>query len=368
MTLAAAGGMRDAAEVGPPALRSAARLTFDSPIPACLVWGDAGAQIHNEPFAALCRRHLATTENADWKAKWPAAAQALERALAGHAVIVRLESWRDETPAPQRCSLTCSCTPVRDERGVPVGAMMSVFESFSIAELDTARHDLDALNYTLSHDLHSPIRTLGELAKILRELDRQAAPGDVDAFVTHLATGTAKLDHRVAALVKFARVSRQPLRYSNVNMAHLVETIHTRLAGRYPSHREALVVGELPAVAGDEELLGQAIEALLANAFKFTRHCGIPRVEIDAVRESDQIVYSVADNGVGFDMKFASKLFGLFQRLHSETEFEGIGVDLALAKRIIERHGGSLQATARPREGATFRFTLPALALPREPT
>jgi light-regulated signal transduction histidine kinase (bacteriophytochrome) len=148
-----------------------------------------------------------------------------------------------------------------------------------------------------------------------------------------------------------------------VSVQTLVEEI---LAERRRNSEDArpvnVVVGKLPETTGDTELIRQVFFNTISNAFKFTRHVEHPHIEIGGQRQENQSAYFVTDNGAGFDMKYAAKLFSLFQRLHSEAEFEGIGLSLALTKRIVERHGGRIWAEASKGSGASFHFTLPAVS------
>jgi signal transduction histidine kinase len=363
MTCAAERGERDLGDC-PPALRTIASFTIASPLPACLAWGNAQAEICNEPFRELCRSHIQPGPDknpANWRLLWPAAAAALERALAGEAASARQTSWHRAEPAPRRQELSFTAVPVRDEDGITDGVLITVVDVSAAAELERADRDLDALNYALSHDLHSPINTLQELVRILAAEDDPLPPAEAKAFLGHLAAGTAKLSRRVDGLVRLARVSRKPLVYRRVDMANLVASLCERLSLARPGTRVGYIVGQLPPAMGDADLLAEAFEHVLSNAFKFTRGAPQPHIEIGSREEADRIVYFIADNGTGFDMKSAGKLFGLFQRLHTEAEFDGAGVGLALARRIVERHGGTLQGTAARQQGATFSIALPAL-------
>lgn len=228
------------------------------------------------------------------------------------------------------------------------------------ARLKRLQDDLDSLNYIVAHDLHAPLRTMQEIGRLLLDNPDAPLPEDTRALVQHLAQGTAKLCARTEQLAHFARVTRQPLKTQRVRIADLVSSITAELASREEHRHVEVVMGTLPDAMGDFGLIRELFVHLISNAFKFTRPTAVPRIEIGGVRESGQVTYHVRDNGVGFDMKYASRLFGLFQRLHSEAQFEGLGAGLAIAKRIVERHGGDLRAEATAPGGATFTFRLPA--------
>jgi light-regulated signal transduction histidine kinase (bacteriophytochrome) len=140
----------------------------------------------------------------------------------------------------------------------------------------------------------------------------------------------------------------------------MTDKLVAELRAAKPDRQIEVVAEELPPAEADFELLRMVWQHLLANAFKFTRHAAQPRIELSGKRQGHHIVYCVKDNGVGFDPKYARRLFGLFQRMHTEEEFEGLGAGLAIAKQLIERHGGTIWAEAEKGRGAEFRFTLPA--------
>jgi light-regulated signal transduction histidine kinase (bacteriophytochrome) len=225
-------------------------------------------------------------------------------------------------------------------------------------QLERAGRDFELFDYVISHDLLAPARTMQELARILREDHASSLPTEAATLLGHFSRSTASLTARLEALVRFREVSRQPLSCRRVDIAGLVREL---VAG----HRQVpggpeVVTGDLPDVTGDPKLLRQAFAALISNAFKFVRAAATPRVEIGARREARRTVYFVVDNGAGFEMKYAGRLFELFQRLHTEAQFEGTGAGLAIARRIVERHGGTMKAEGSKGAGATFELTLPA--------
>jgi light-regulated signal transduction histidine kinase (bacteriophytochrome) len=227
-------------------------------------------------------------------------------------------------------------------------------------ELKRLQDDLDSLNYIVAHDLHAPLRTMQEIGRLLLDTPDTSLPDDTRALLQHLAQGTAKLCARTEQLARFARVTRQPLKMQRVCAADLVSSITAQLVSREQNRHVDVVMGPLPDVMADLGLIREVFTHLISNAFKFTRPTATPRIEIGGAREPGHVTYHVRDNGVGFDMKYASRLFGLFQRLHSEAQFEGLGAGLAIARRIVERHGGALSAEATAHGGATFTFRLPA--------
>ena len=173
------------------------------------------------------------------------------------------------------------------------------------------------------------------------------------------------MDRLIEDLLKFCRFSRTPLTRQRVDLGPIVRRTLADLQAREPERTVQVDIGELPAVSGDASLLEQVLVNLLSNAFKFTRHQAQPRVSVGSLaaphpENPDVIerVYFVRDNGAGFDMKYAGKLFGVFQRLHSQEQFEGTGVGLSIVQRVLQRHGGRIWAESAPGTGATFFFTL----------
>jgi light-regulated signal transduction histidine kinase (bacteriophytochrome) len=221
-------------------------------------------------------------------------------------------------------------------------------------ELAAARREIEAVAYSVSHDLRAPLRLIHAHVQMLRE-DMPSGVGgpDSDLHLDQIQRGARQLSALIDALLTYSRLGEVELKREHVQLGGLVAEV---IAGLKPSREVDWRIGELPVVVGDRALLTQALSILLGNALKYASAGRRTRVDIGADAEG---VY-VRDNGVGFDMRYAGKLFGLFQRLHRQDEFEGVGVGLALARRIIERHGGRIWADANVGEGAIFRFTLAA--------
>jgi light-regulated signal transduction histidine kinase (bacteriophytochrome) len=168
-----------------------------------------------------------------------------------------------------------------------------------------------------------------------------------------------RMGRLISDLLDFSRLGQRPMRLTDVDMTALVQEQFDRLKERAGDREMDFRLGDLPMARTDPALLRQVWFNLLDNAFKYTRHRRT-EIRIDGSKQGTEIVYSIRDNGAGFDMQYAGKLFGMFQRLHATVEFEGTGVGLALVKRIIHRHGGRVWAEAQVGRGATFHFTLPA--------
>jgi light-regulated signal transduction histidine kinase (bacteriophytochrome) len=225
-----------------------------------------------------------------------------------------------------------------------------------------AAAELESLSYGISHDLRSPLRAVGGFAQMLEEDCSQVLGEDGRRYVAMIRAGAHKLERLIEALHAYSSVGRQPLEAATVDMGELAQrALQAALAGRGgPAPR--VQIGELPRAGGDPDLLYHVWHNLLGNALHYTGRTAEPRIEIGGSRGTGEAVWFVRDNGAGFDMRYASKLFGMFQRLHPEKDFPGVGAGLAVARRIVARHGGRIWAEAAPGQGACFRFSLPHTA------
>ncbi len=227
------------------------------------------------------------------------------------------------------------------------------------AELESANRELEAFSYSVSHDLRAPLRAVDGYALMLEEDHAARLDGEGRRLLGVVRSEARRMGELIDDLLALSRVGRQSLQCAAVDMTATVREVIPQLAARHPAAQVEL--GELPAARGDRALLRQVWVNLLGNALKYSSKQPRPRVEIGGRAEpSGEILYWVSDNGAGFDMRYASKLFEVFQRLHSAEEFEGTGVGLAIVRRIVERHGGRVWATATPGSGADFHFTLPS--------
>jgi light-regulated signal transduction histidine kinase (bacteriophytochrome) len=226
-------------------------------------------------------------------------------------------------------------------------------------ELRASNAELEAFSYSVSHDLRAPLRAIDGYAHLLVEEHAAHLSPDARRFLSAISEHTKHMGDLIDDLLDFARLSQSPLETTTLDLEGLVRSVSDDLQRSGGDRRVDVVVGALPPARGDPALLRQALVNLIGNALKFTRGRPDARVEIGAARAGGETVYHVRDNGVGFDQRYASKLFGVFERLHRAEEFEGTGVGLALVQRIIQRHGGRVWAEGRVNEGATFYFTLP---------
>lgn len=226
------------------------------------------------------------------------------------------------------------------------------------AALEAAQREFDHFAYSVSHDLRAPLRHITAFAAMLERM-ASAKLDDTDlSTVQAIKEAADRMNQLIDDLLRLSRAGRAEMHRALVPLEDIVRQAQTDLApeiGRKPNWR----IQSLPTVQADPTLLRQAFVALLSNALKFTRPREIADIEIGAREEPGRWVIHVRDNGVGFDQRFAGRLFGIFQRLHSEREFEGTGSGLALVRKIISRHGGETWAEGRLNEGATIFFSLP---------
>lgn len=224
------------------------------------------------------------------------------------------------------------------------------------AELERANAELESLSYSISHDLRSPLRALNGYARILATDERDNLSPEGRVLLERVAHNAVRMGELIDDLLQFSRIGREQLRRENANLAELARSVADELREQYPSAR--VTIGPLPVVAGDSAMLRQVFVNLIGNAFKFSARRKDALVEVGVTEHDGVRAYFVRDNGAGFDMRYADKLFGVFQRMHKESEFPGTGVGLAIVKRVVERHGGRVWAEASPGLGAAFCFTL----------
>jgi PAS domain S-box-containing protein len=228
------------------------------------------------------------------------------------------------------------------------------------AELEAANQELEAFSYSVSHDLRAPLRAVNGFSRILLEEYSPQLPEKARHYLTVTRNNAVQMGALIDDLLAFARLSRQPLRKQPIAPAELVKQVLEDLTSEREGRRMEILVGDLPSCEGDPQLLKQVLVNLLSNGFKYTRARDVARIEVGAITATagNIPVYYVRDNGVGFDMRYADKLFGVFQRLHGAEEYPGPGVGLAIVQRIVHRHGGRVWAEAQVNHGATFYFML----------
>lgn len=225
-------------------------------------------------------------------------------------------------------------------------------------DLEVANRELEAFSYSVSHDLRAPLRAIDGFSSILLSEFSGAIDPKVAVLLERIRMNAQKMGQLIDAILNFSRMSRQPLSKQRIFLTQLVNEVLEELQPLREGRNVEVVVGTLPPCEADPALVRQVFFNLIANSLKFTRTREAARIEIGSFPEDGKLVYFVRDNGVGFDMQYADKLFSVFQRLHDEKEYEGTGIGLAIVHRIIQRHGGEIWAESGVDEGATFFFTL----------
>jgi PAS domain S-box-containing protein len=227
-------------------------------------------------------------------------------------------------------------------------------------ELIEANRELEAFSYSVSHDLRAPLRAIDGFSRILLEECAPVLEGEYKTYLHDIRQNAQQMGQLIDALLSFARLSRQPLKKHAVPMDELVKECLEYLDDDDRADKPQLILRELPACHADRSLMKQVWQNLIDNAIKYSKQRKPAVIEIGALppQNGAGCAYFVRDNGAGFDMKYAGKLFGVFQRLHRMEEFPGTGVGLASVQRIIQRHGGRIWAEAQPDRGATFYFTV----------
>jgi PAS domain S-box-containing protein len=227
------------------------------------------------------------------------------------------------------------------------------------AQLETANHELEAFSYSVSHDLRAPLRHIGGFSRILMNDFGSGMVPDAKDLLQRINDAVTRMGLLVDGLLSLAKLGRQSLKVRltelNVIVSEAISVLQPECEGREVEWR----IAQLPALECDEVLMGQVFQNLLGNAVKYSRGRAKAVIEVDSIQQAGQpAVVFVRDNGAGFNMEYAEKLFGVFQRMHTEAEFEGTGVGLATVQRIIQKHGGTVWAEAEIDHGATFYFTL----------
>ena len=226
------------------------------------------------------------------------------------------------------------------------------------AELEASTHELDAFAYSVSHDLRAPLRSLDGFSQVLLEDYAENLDDTGRGYLHRLRANVARMAQMIDDLLDLSRATRTELRRESVDLSALTREVLTELRTADPNRVVDTVFAENLTCVGDAHLIRLVLHNLLANAWKFSGKREHATIEVGSLTREDELVYFVRDNGAGFDMRYAAKLFDPFQRLHAVTEFDGSGVGLAIVHRIVRRHGGRVWAQSAPDEGATFFFTM----------
>ena len=279
--------------------------------------------------------------------------------------------------------ISLSVAPILDDKGTLVG-IMAAAEDISerkrveselqkhhqhletmvkerTAALQEVNSELEAFTYSVSHDLRAPLRAINGFSQYL-ELDYMESLGDEGKrYIGIIRDNAEKMDRLITDLLEFSRLSRTELNSVDINMKAMAVSMFLEVTTEEEKNAFDFVCPDIPSVKGDPTAIKQVWSNLLGNAVKYSSRSEVKRIEIGFRDEGDRLTYFVQDQGSGFDPRYKDKLFGVFQRLHKDSEFKGTGVGLAIVKRIIERHNGSVWADGSPGKGAVFYFSLPKL-------
>lgn len=226
-------------------------------------------------------------------------------------------------------------------------------------QLEESNKELESFSYSIAHDLRAPLRHINGYISMLNEKFKAELPETAVHYLSVVANASKRMDTLIEDLLQFSRTGRQELHEVSVAMNVLIEEVLERIRPDTEKRKIAWSIQDLPVIPGDYSLLEQVWMNLLNNAVKFTRNVDSAEISVGYKEEDENIVFWVRDNGIGFDMQYAHKLFGVFQRLHSQSDFEGTGIGLANVQRIVHRHNGRVWAEAEPGKGATFHVSLP---------
>jgi PAS domain S-box-containing protein len=282
-----------------------------------------------------------------------------EKALAGHGHTT-LEVYGDLN----KVYFETIYSPIVEGDGKVIGVTIlsaNVTER-KIAEeqITSLNKELEAFSYSVAHDLRAPLRSVHGYAQILKEDYEALLDDEGKRIIEVLKSNATKMSTLIDDLLAFSKLGRKDVRKTDINMNDLTEHVVYEIAKLAP-HQADVRLDDLHHISGDYGLIYQVMYNIVSNAVKYSSKKDKPQVHISSSKVDNEVIVSVKDNGAGFDMKYAHKLFDIFQRLHAQHEFEGTGVGLAIVQRIINKHGGKIWAEAAPGKGATFFFKMPGV-------
>jgi PAS domain S-box-containing protein len=235
--------------------------------------------------------------------------------------------------------------------------------AYNLHQIESSNKELESFSYSVSHDLHAPLRSINNYAKILEEDFSEFLPPEAKKHLDVICKNSQKMRKLIDDILSLSRVSKKDIEKKYVDAEAIVRNAIEEVCSGQLMQKGIFSVRSLPPAYGDAILLTQVWINLISNACKYSKNNAAPAIEIGASEKNNESFYYIKDNGTGFDMNYYDKLFGVFQRLHSDDEFEGTGVGLAIVQRIVERHGGRVWAEGKVNEGACFYFTIPIMQL-----
>lgn len=290
-----------------------------------------------------------------------------ERCLRGGAVRIVEGIRRDKSG--RKISVLQTLSLLKDEMGNPE-AIASIDQDITdlklaeeqtrrVAVVEAANRELETFSYSISHDLRAPLRAIDGFSRILVEDYGDRLDDEGKRLLGVVSDNARKMGDLIGDILTLSRLSRQKIGPSEIDMENLAQSTFEELRAAAPERNIVFKIEDLPKAHGDRVLIQQVMTNLLANAIKFTANKKTAVIEVSGSRENRDCIFYIKDNGAGFDMQYADKLFGMFQRLHSNEEFEGTGIGLSIVQRIIHWHGGRVWAEGKVGEGAKFYFTIP---------
>jgi PAS domain S-box-containing protein len=329
-----------------------------------LVWGGPRPSADSIKDYAAYRAWWVDTGEPVRPEEWASALVVL-KGEAVHRQVLEIERF-DGT----RAFVINSASPVFDAKGEIVGSAVAIQDITDLkraeealkertGQLEAANRELEGFSYTVSHDLRAPLRAIDGYSRMILRKHADRLDEDALSKFNIIRRNTLMMGQLIEDLLAFSRLGRTELSATTLDIGGLIREVWEDLRAINPDRRLTLKIAELPRGKGDRVLIKQVLVNILSNAVKFTKGREEALIEAGGYNKGGEIVYYVRDNGVGFDMQYHDKIFGVFQRLHSAEDFEGTGVGLAIVKRIILRHGGRVWAESEVDKGATFYFTLP---------
>jgi PAS domain S-box-containing protein len=260
-----------------------------------------------------------------------------------------------------------SAGPLLSENREVMGSVITLTDITSRKRMEDAlqqsNEELQRFAYAASHDLREPLRTIGAMSELVMRQHKGRLGEETDRMLDHIQTGVGRMSRLISDLLEYARVANEKtVPEVAVDSASLAKVAVANLQQTVAETHAKVTIGDLPAVLGDDQLV-QVFQNLIGNALKY-RSEKPPEIDVSSRREGGEWIFEIRDNGIGFDMKHAQRVFEIFQRLHARKDYPGTGIGLAICKRIVERHGGRIWAFSQPGQGSTFYFTLPALKTP----
>jgi PAS domain S-box-containing protein len=293
---------------------------------------------------------------------WMALALKMDREYNGHEIVI-------ERPDGQRLTVLAYANPIRDESGQLLGAVNVLVDvsdrkraeealAHQARELARSNADLEQFAYVASHDLQEPLRMMASFAKLLEQRYKGQFDADADACIGYIVEGAIRMQGLINDLLTYSRVGRQGQPFASTDCRAVFEAACMNLRGAIEEAGATVTAGPLPVVMADSTQLVRLFQNLIGNAMKFRSDRPV-RVDVGAKRQGSEWRFWVQDNGMGIEAPYLERIFLIFQRLHHRSEYPGTGIGLAIAKKIVESHGGRIWVESEPGTGSTFYFTLP---------